>query len=118
MCAQSVGYGDIPLNQGGTHIFVEIYTFFSTILLAFAISNLTTIQKEKKYLEKALAFAERKQTLDRLKLMDTGKGVPRDTFILAVLEQLGVINHDQDIEPWLQVRLSLRDTHDASDVVF
>lgn len=101
-----MGYGDIPLNQGGTHIFVEVYTFFSTILLAFAIANLTTIQKEKKYLQKALAVAERKQTLDQLKLLDTGKGVPRDTFILAVLERLGVINHDLDIEPWLQVHTS------------
>lgn len=103
MHIQSVGYGDIPLNDHGTHIFVETYTFFSTILLAFAISNLSTIYKEKQYLENALAIAERKQTLDRLKLLDTGNGVPRDTFVLAVLEQLGVISHDRDVEPWLQV---------------
>eukprot|EP01032_Pedospumella_encystans_P016915 gene16915-19278_t len=100
--ATSVGYGDIPLNDHGTHIFVETYTFFSTILLAFAISNLSTIYKEKQYLENALAIAERKQTLDRLKLLDTGNGVPRDTFVLAALEQLGVISHDRDVEPWLQ----------------
>ena len=103
MFVQSVGYGDVPLDQGGTHIFVEVYTFFSTILLAFAISNLQGIHKERKNLKKALLFAERKQTLDRIKMLDTGNGVPRDTFILAVLEQIGVLNRENDIEPWLKV---------------
>lgn len=98
-----MGYGDIPLHQGGTHVFVEVYTFFSTILLAFAIGNLHGIYKEKKALKKALLVAERKQTLAKIKLLDTGNGVPRDTFILAVLEQLGTINRETDIEPWVKV---------------
>lgn len=100
---QTVGYGDIPVNQGGSHNFIMLYTFFSTILMAFAISNLRSLHGERKQLKKALEFAEKQQTLDKLKLLDTGKGVPRDTYILAVLEQLGVVNHDIDIKPWIEV---------------
>lgn len=98
-----MGYGDIPLNQGATRIFVELYTFFSTILLAFAISNLHGIYQEKKALKKALMVAERKQALGHIKMLDTGNGVARDTFILAVLEQLGKIDRENDIEPWIKV---------------
>jgi hypothetical protein len=104
--SQSVGYGDIPLGQGGTHIAVGIYTFLSTILLAFAISNLTDVYKERKRLAKILAIAERKQALDCLKDLDSGNGVARDTFVLAVLEQLGILNRENDIEPWIKVRCS------------
>ena len=99
-----MGYGDIPLTQDGTHIAVGIYTFLSTILLAFAISNVTDIYREKKKLAKMLAIAERKQTLSCLRELDLGQGVPRDTFILAVLEQLGILSRENDIEPWLKVR--------------
>lgn len=102
-----MGYGDIPLTQDGTHIAVGIYTFLSTILLAFAISNVTDIYREKKKLAKMLAIAERKQTLSCLRELDLGQGVPRDTFILAVLEQLGILSRENDIEPWLKVRTGL-----------
>jgi hypothetical protein len=108
---QSVGYGDVPLSQGGTHIAVGIYTFLSTILLAFAISNLTDVYKERKRLAKILAIAERKQTLDRLKDLDAGDGVARDTFVLAVLEQLGILNRENDIEPWIKVCALQRRVH-------
>ena len=102
-----MGYGDIELNKDGSVAFIELYTFFSTILLAFAIRNVRNVHLERKQLKKKLEFAERQQTLDQLKLLDTGNGVPRDTFILAVLEQLGVINHDADVLPWIQVRTFL-----------
>jgi hypothetical protein len=82
---------------------VEVYTFFSTILLAFAISAINDIYKERKRLKKALEVAERQQTLEQIKLLDSGSGVRKDTFILAVLEQLGVLDRSRDIEPWLKV---------------
>lgn len=80
------------------------YTFFSTILMAFAIRSLRSLYRERKQLKKSLEFAEKQQTLDKLNLLDTGNGVPRDTFILAVLEQLGVLDRDTDIQPWIEVR--------------
>jgi hypothetical protein len=60
-----VGYGDIPLGQGGTHITVGIYTFLSTILLAFAISNLTDVYQVQlllySYLLTYCIYAHRKR---------------------------------------------------------
>jgi ferredoxin-like protein FixX len=60
--------------------------------------------QERKRLAKILAIAQRKQTLDCLKELDKGDGVARDTFVLAVLEQLGILNRENDIEPWIKVR--------------
>lgn len=82
---------------------VGIYVFLSVILLAFAIANITDIYQERKRLGKMLAVAQRMQTLDKLKELDTGHGVPRDTFVLAVLEQLGVLDRENDILPWIKV---------------
>jgi len=81
------------------------YTFSSTIMMAFAIRNVRSLYRERKQLKRSLEFAEKQQTLDKLKLLDTGNGVPRDTFILAVLEQLGVLDRDTDIQPWIEVCL-------------
>ena len=100
---QTVGYGDIELTQHGTHITVGIYTFLSTILLAFAIKNLTDVYYERKHLLKIKHIAEKKATLESIKELDTGNGVPRDTFVLAVLEQLGVLDRENDILPWIKV---------------
>jgi hypothetical protein len=98
-----VGYGDVPLSQHGTHVLVGVYTFLSTILLAFAISNLSSVLRERSRIKKILKIAQRKQTLDRLKELDTGNGVAKDTFVLAVLEQLGVLDRERDILPWIKV---------------
>jgi hypothetical protein len=98
-----VGYGDVPLSQHGTHVLVGVYTFLSTILLAFAISNLSSVLRERSRIKKILKIAQRKQTLDRLKELDTGNGVAKDTFVLAVLEQLGVLDRERDIIPWIKV---------------
>jgi hypothetical protein len=98
-----VGYGDVPLSQHGTHVLVGVYTFLSTILLAFAISNLSSVLRERSRIKKILKIAQRKQTLDRLKELDTGNGVAKDTFVLAVLEQLGVLDRERDIMPWIKV---------------
>ena len=91
------------MNYGGSHILVGVYTFFSTILLAFGISNVFNILAERKRLRKAEAIAEKKMTLEQIKMLDTGHGVPRDTFILAVLERIGVLDRERDLEPWIKV---------------
>ena len=96
------------MNEGGTHAVVMFYTFSSTIMMAFAIRNVRSLYRERKQLKKSLEFAEKQQTLDKLKLLDTGSGVPRDTFILAVLEQLGVLDRDTDIQPWIEVCQSFK----------
>ena len=77
-------------------------------MMAFAIRNVRSLYRERKQLKKSLEFAEKQQTLDKLKLLDTGSGVPRDTFILAVLEQLGVLDRDTDIQPWIEVCYSFK----------
>ena len=84
-----------------------VYTFFSTIFLAFGISNVFNIIAERKRLRKAETIAEKKMTLEQIKMLDTGHGVPRDTFLLAVLERIGVLDRERDIEPWIKVDITV-----------
>jgi hypothetical protein len=100
---QSVGYGDIPLKQHGTHIVVGVYEFLSVVLLTFAVHNIADIHQERKRQGKMLAVAERKQMLGQIEQLDQGDGVGEAEFVLAVLEQLGTIDRARDIEPWVKV---------------
>jgi hypothetical protein len=72
--------------------------------MAFAITNIADTHQERKHLKKMLALAERRQALGKIVDLDAGDGVRRDTFVLAVLEQLGVLDRDLDIVPWIKVQ--------------
>jgi hypothetical protein len=72
--------------------------------MAFAITNIADTHQERKHLKKMLALAERRQALGKIVDLDAGDGVRRDTFVLAVLEQLGVLDRDLDIIPWIKVQ--------------
>ena len=98
-----MGYGDLQLNHGYSNVFLVFYIVFSTILLAYGFNNLQNLKDEQEKLRKAHEFTRKKQTLSKIKDLDKGNGVPQDTFVLAVLEHLGVIDHDKDVEPWIKV---------------
>ena len=100
---QTVGFGDMQLKHDGTNAVLMIYILLSTTLVFFAFNNFSELHEDFKKVKEAADFAERKQTLAKLKELDTGDGVPMDTFILAVLEQLGTIDRERDIEPWIKV---------------
>jgi hypothetical protein len=72
--------------------------------MAFAITNIADNHQERKHLKKMLALAERRQALGKIVDLDAGDGVRRDTFVLAVLEQLDVLDRDVDIIPWIKVQ--------------
>lgn len=58
-------------------------------------------------LKEVAKFTERKQTLVKLKELDKGDGVPMDKFVLAVLVQLGKLDQQRDIDPWIKVHYIL-----------
>lgn len=101
--ATTIGFGDLDLKRNGTDTVLGIYVMLSTTLIFFAFNNFTTLHEEFHHLKQCAELAERRQTLMKLKELDTGDGVPMDTFVLAVLEQLGKIDRKNDIEPWMAV---------------
>lgn len=101
--ATTIGFGDLNLRRGGTNIVLGIYIMLSTTLIFFAFNNFSTLHEEFRHIKKSAALAEKCQTLAKLKELDTGNGVPMDTFLLAVLEQTGVVDRQKDIEPWIRV---------------
>lgn len=102
--ATTVGFGDLDLRRGGTNVVLGIYIMLSTTLIFFAFNNFSTLHEEFRQIKQSAALAEKRQTLAKLKELDTGNGVTMDTFILAVLEQTGTIDRKKDIEPWIRVR--------------
>lgn len=101
--ATTVGYGDMDLGRNGTNWVLAIYILLSTTLLCFAFNHFRTLNDEFSKLKERARFAERKQTLAKLKELDRGEGVPMDKFILAVLVQLGKLDQKGDIDPWIKV---------------
>ena len=103
--AATIGYGDMNLKAGGTNIVLGIYIMLSTTLLFFAFGHFRTLHEEFVKLKEVAKFTERKQTLVKLKELDKGDGVPMDKFVLAVLVQLGKLDQQRDIDPWIKVPL-------------
>jgi hypothetical protein len=100
----TIGYGDMVLKHNGTNAVLMVYILSSTVLVFFAVNNFRTLHEDFSKLKESIKMAEKKKALAILRELDTGKGVPMDTFILAVLEQLGTLDRARDIEPWVQVR--------------
>jgi hypothetical protein len=98
-----VGFGDVPLKRYQSQQLLGCYIIFSTVLMTFAFNNFKNLQADIQRVKEAAEFAKRKKTLAKIKELDTGNGVPMDAFLLAVLEQLGVLDRERDIEPWIKV---------------
>lgn len=73
--------------------------------MTFAFNNFKHLHEDFQRVKEAAEFAKRKKTLAKIKELDTGNGVPMDTFLLAVLEQLGVLDRERDLEPWIKVSM-------------
>jgi hypothetical protein len=101
--AATIGFGDLDLRRGGTNVVLGIYIILSTTLIFLAFNHFSTLHEDFKRIKEVATLAEKRQTLLKLKELDTGNGVPMDTFILAVLEQIGTVDREKDIEPWIRV---------------
>lgn len=100
--ATTVGFGDTPITKAVTSKLIGAYIILSTILLTFAFNNFQTLNQDFERLKEAAEFAKRKKSLAKIKELDTGHGVPLDTFLLAVMEQLGVLDRERDLAPWIK----------------
>lgn len=98
----TVGYGDLQIKHGHSRIFLGFYIVFSTVLLAFAFNSFQTLKAEVARLKEHEEIVKRTQTLDKIKELDKGEGVSQDTFVLAILEHIGVLDRETDIEPWIK----------------
>lgn len=99
-----MGFGDVPLKRIQSQQLIGFYIIFSTVLMTFAFNNFKNLSEDFQRLKEAAEFAKRKKTLAKIKELDTGNGVPMDAFLLAVLEQLGVLDRERDLDPWIKVR--------------
>mgnify|MGYP005992162939 CR=1 FL=1 len=46
---------------------------------------------------------QKRQNFEFLMNMDTGNGLTQAEFVLAILEQQGVVDRERDVMPWVEV---------------
>ena len=98
-----MGFGDVSLKTEYSRQLIGLYIVISTVLMTFAFNNFKTLTADFERLKETAEFAKRKKTLAKIKELDTGEGVALEPFLLAVLEQLGVLDRERDLEPWIKV---------------
>lgn len=106
----TVGYGDLDIRHGYTHLFLAFYMIFSTVLFAFAFNNLQMLRAKRKQMHKLEAMIQKRKDLRFLLDMDTGDGVTEDQFILALLLHFGNVEYQADVQPWVE-RFAALDKH-------
>jgi ABC-type multidrug transport system fused ATPase/permease subunit len=99
---QTVGYGDLSVGED-TRVFLCVYIFVSTIMVAYAISMLTSLIKEELRARSRKRMLERKMDLQFLTQLNDGQGITKLQFLIEVLEHLKVVRRERDIDPWLAV---------------
>jgi hypothetical protein len=86
--------------------FSIFYVLFSVVIIAMALGNIgatkLAIRQEKKKFE----MLQRKLDLNSIIAMDDdGDGVDRIEFLTAMLMQMNGLSKEDDIDPWLKVRV-------------
>eukprot|EP01032_Pedospumella_encystans_P026041 gene26041-29415_t len=98
----TVGFGDLPIKNSGTKVFLCFYIIVSTALLALMINNLYTLIENRKYLSQRKQLLKLEKKLHFLADMNDGCGVSKFEFVLTILEHTGKLDRKTDIEPWLK----------------
>ncbi len=101
--SQSVGYGDLNIKSGYSHVFIFLYIVFSITLFAFVARNIAILKVQQSQLELRKNMTRKRQQMGFLLELDKGQGVSEEQFILAVLLQLDGLKMDKDIQPWKKV---------------
>lgn len=96
----TVGYGDLELRNGFTHLFLGFYMLFSIILFTFAIENLNILRNQQMQMQNLENLLRKRKELSFLTDLDKGPGVTEDQFVLQLLLYFGKLNYDQDVRPW------------------
>jgi hypothetical protein len=102
-----VGYGDFTVEQEATKIFLCFYIVVSVTLLGLAIQNLYSLIRNRKVLAQRKELLVLQQKLHFLANMNEGKGVNKFEFVLTILEHIGTLDYEKDVEPWMHVSAAL-----------
>ena len=99
----SVGYGDISLEDDNERIFVILFVVAALFLVSAGVAIILEIIEEERFRQEEIKLMAMELDIDRLAELDkTGEGVDKSTFVLAILQQLGVIDEKKHVHPWLQ----------------
>lgn len=119
----SVGYGDYgPASHTGK-IFAIFYILASISLVAFSLTRFASAKIERDIQIKEKAMLEKKLDFTFIQEMDTdGNGVDKLEFLVGILTQLGVLDKERHVDPWLEKFDELDGDGsgklDASDIAF
>ena len=67
------------------------------------MNNVYTVAQNKKVLSDRKELLKLQRKLDFLADMNDGRGVSKFEFVLTILEAIGRVDYDKDINPWLKV---------------
>lgn len=73
------------------------------MLFGFSINNFQVLKAQEKQYEKLKNINLKRQDLHFLKTLDTGDGITKEQFVLALLVHLGTVDANKDVKPWLEV---------------
>ena len=83
------------------------YIIFSTILVAYAINNFNNLLRGQSLLKKKEQMLLQEQTLNFIADLNNGEGVNKHEFVLAILQHIGTLDRERDIDPWMRVSYAL-----------
>ena len=103
MSITSVGYGDISLLTDNERYFVIIFVMAALFTLSAGVSMITevieqekTIKTQRKMMSMSLDLTKFQETMEK-----EGK-VDKLTFVLQMIEELGVIDRKKHALPWIK----------------
>ena len=71
--------------------------------MTYAFSNLHLMNAGLRLLNEDEDRTQKRQNFEFLVNMDTGNGLTQAEFVLAILEQQGVVDRERDVMPWVEV---------------
>lgn len=69
------------------------------------MKNYETIRKIKREILKRQVMMLKRRDLHTVAELDNGDGISEAQFVLAILERIGVLDHRNDISPWIEVSI-------------
>ena len=101
--SSTVGYGDITPSVDSSRFFLIFYITTSCIIVAVSIGNIAQVFMEMKDEARRLAMMKRKLDFQMIRDIDkNGSGIDKVTFLTCMLVELGLVNEQKDVVPWLK----------------
>jgi len=101
--SSTVGYGDITPGVDSSRLFLIFYILTSCIIIAVAIGNIAQVVMELQDERQRLEMMQRRLDFNMIRELDKeGKGIDKATFLSGMLVELGLVNEEKDIKPWIK----------------